>query len=178
MTKTKGVIYVAIIAVLLVFWYVRRWKSDARIDAQLGTVALPKEDKAQYIIDVPSHELVEVTRGPDDKEVVKRRFLAPRTKVEIRKDGAVVITARGWGTEVAPFIGAGVDSGGKFRGAVGVNVFYVRRAELGLGLVYGPRESPSVRAFADLSINVYSNTSVFVGLDHKRTAFAGASVKF
>lgn len=183
--RLKGALYVAAIAVLLVLGYFWRRKLDAKADSQVVSHALPKEDKAKYIVDENRHELIEIehTPAPSGAEtqgsVVRTTYLPPRASIEIRKDGTVVVTARQFGTECVPFIGAVVDSEIHGRAIVGVNLLYWHRWELGVGPsmgVLGLR--PDLRVFGAVAYNVWSNTSVFVGIDNHKAAYVGAAIKF
>lgn len=179
MTK-RGFLYVAIIAVLLVLWYVKRFQHDARIDANTVAETLAPDAKAKYVINEKTHELIEIEHGegPTDKEIVRRRFLDRHASVEVLQDGSVRITSRSWGTEFAPFVGVAIDSEAHGRGAVGANLFYVKRWELGGGLTFAFRSPLDIRAFVHGSYNVWSNTSISLGIDNHKAVFVMASLKF
>lgn len=177
--RTKGVIYVAIIAVLLILGYLWRRKHDAKVDAQVVSVSLLKEDKAKYVIDETRHQLIEITHTNADGAVQQRTvYLPPHASIEVRKDGTFAVTARQWGSEVSPFLGVGVDSEEHGRAVIGVNLFYIQRWELGAGLAIRVRSPLDARVFISGSYNIWSNTSLFVGVDNHKAVAIGVALKF
>lgn len=191
MTKTKGVLYVAIIAVLFVLGYLGRRQHDTRVDAQVSSHTLPEADKAKYIIDEAHHELVEVTEGESDtsdsgsgqisapRRTVRERtiYLPPHASIEIRKDGTVAVTARAWGTEIRPFVGMAVDTDRRAAAQVGLDLLYWHRWEAGIAgsfALYGGRD---VRIVGSVGYNIWSNTSIYVGVDNHKAVSVGVALK-
>ncbi len=169
-----------IIAVLFVLGYFCLRKHDAKVDAQITSQVLPPEDKAKYIIDEKRHEIIEVeaAKEPGDQSVIKRQFLSPRSTVEIRKDNSISVTSRTWGAEVSPFVGFGVDTQTRGRGALGLDLFYWHNFELGAGIAISAKAPNTVSLFASASYCVWDNTAVAVGIDHHKTPFVMLNIKF
>ncbi len=180
--RLKGILYgLGIIAALLCAWLVQR-KRDTKQDLQTVSQALPAQDKAEYIIDAPHHQLITVARKADEhgrSEIVSTKtFLAPHAKLEVRQDGAIVVTQRVWGTEFAPYMGETFDSELRIRTVLGVNGFFYKRWEVGGGLALRPEDIRDVRMFVGGGYNAYSNVLFTVGIDNHKAISIGVAIKF
>lgn len=177
MTLKRGAIYAAIILTFAGLWYLRS-KHAARTNAQIHSTSLPPEDQVKVIVDPAHHTLTTVTRRADGGNEVKATFLpGSGASIELRRNGDVVVTAPKWGTEKNPFMGLAFGSDIRLRAAVGVNLLYVQRWELGGGLLLG-RDIHDTRAFAHVGYNAYKSMLVSVGIDNRRTAHIITSLKF
>lgn len=178
MTKTKGAIYAAIIIGLLAFLWVQRHEHDTTVAAQIKSVVLPTNDQAKVIIDPAHHTVTVVKRGAGDKVTTTTSFLSSRgASIDLRRDGNVVVTSPKWGTEVNPFVGGAFGSDIRLRAALGLNLLYVQRWELGGGLLMDTNIHDT-RAFVHVSYNVYGNYYLAAGVDNKGTAHVMAGIKF
>lgn len=166
----RGLIYGAIIAGLFVLYGILRHR-DAKIDAIIAAPTLGPDDRLKYVIDPRTHTITTVTRDQGNGERVTRTFLNPHGPVAIteKNGGAVILTQRTYGTIHEPNIGAAIGVDLKPRVAVGVNLVYAQRWELGGGLMLTPSEIKDVRAYGAVSYNVYSNCLLSVGLDNHKT---------
>jgi len=179
MTKLRGALYVAIIAVLLILGYKWRHKHDAAIDTKVTSQVLPKEDKAKYIIDQKRHRITEIKVADNGHGTTERTsYLPDKASVEILKDGTVKVTSRSWGTEVSPFVGLGVGSDIRVKASLGINGFYFQRWEAGGGLSVNLSQPKDVRAFLHVSYNVYSNCILSIGVDNHKAVQALVGLKF
>jgi hypothetical protein len=172
MTIKRGVIYGAIIVALsIVLWFMHR--RDRSVDQRINTPVLMPGDSEKLILDPAHHSIIDVTRtGP-----VRRTYLPPHpVSVTIGKDGKVTVTSRAWGTEASPFIGFGYSD--KARLALGVDLLYWHRWELGPFLGVTMSGPLSVRVGVKVSFNVWNNTSLYVGVDNTKTPTGGISFKF
>lgn len=178
MTKTRGVIY-AICAALVIcaLWYVRRGH-DKKVTAEIHSTVLPPEDQVKVIVDPSHHSITTVTHGKDGKTDTRSTFL-PRSgaSVDVRKNGSVLVTAPKWGTEVNPFMGFALGSDIRARAALGVNLLYVQRWELGGGLLLS-NDIHDTRVFAHVSYNAYGSIFIAGGIDNRKTAQLIAGLKF
>lgn len=175
----KGIIYVTIAALLLAgVWYLLH-KKNKKVDQQIAAPILTPTENAKIIIDQKHHTVTHVTRSSTGKTETRKSYLNPHGPVSIveRKDNTTVLIQRTWGTMVEPFAGFALGSDLRARVALGANVFYVQRWELGGGLVAG-NDIRDTRLFAQVAYNVYGNCFVAVGVDHKQTAQLIAGLKF
>lgn len=178
MTKIRGIIYgVTIIGLLAFLWFQRR-KHDVTVAAQIKSIVLPANDQAKVIVDPLHHTITVVKRGEGNKVDTTTTFL-PRggASVELRKDGSVVVTAPKWGTEVNPFLGGALGSDIRGRAALGLNLLYVQRWELGTGFLFSPNIHDT-RLFVHVSYNLYSNYYVAGGFDNHKTVQLMTGWKF
>ncbi len=180
--RLKGILYgLGIIAIIGAFIF-QRLRHDRKADAQTVSQTLPAQDKAEYIIDTPHHQLITVARKVDEygrPEIVSTKtFLAPHAKLEVRQDGSIVVTQRVWGTEFAPYMGETFDSELRIRTVLGVNGFFYRRWEVGGGLALRPEDIRDVRVFVSGGYNAYSNVLFTVGVDNHKAVSIGVAIKF
>ncbi len=180
--KLKGWAYVAIISVLSFLWYVKRVQHDAQTDAQIVSRNLPPNVEKKIIVDTKAHQIVIVEKGKGrhGEPIVKRRidYLPPQAAIEIGKDGSVTVVSRTWGTERWPFVGFAIDTEGSGRANVGLNLFYWRRIDIGAGVSLGMVGARDARAFLSCGYNLYSNTSLYVGVDNHKAVSVGIALKF
>ena len=178
MTKTRGAIYAVLICAGLAILWLQRRAHDNRTNATIHSTALPPEDQVKVIVDPRHHTLTTVTRSTTGQTETRSTFL-PRggASVELRKNGSVLVTAPKWGTENNPFVGCALGSDDRGRAALGLNLLYVQRWELGGGLLLNT-DIHDTRVFAHVSYNTYENIFVSVGIDNRKTAQLIAGLKF
>lgn len=177
MTLKRGAIYAAIILTLVGLWYVRR-QHDNKVATEIKSTTLSPEDQVKVIVDPAHHTITTVTRSSTGQTRTNATFLpGSGASVELRKNGSVVITAPKWGTEENPFVGGAFGSDLVGRAALGLNLLYVQRWELGGGLLLS-RDIHDTRAFAHVSYNPYKSAFVSVGIDNRRTAHIIVGLKF
>ncbi len=168
----RGLVYALILLVVgTAYWLLRR--HDARVDKAISSTTLAPTDQAKIIVDEKHHVITTIVRGGP----VKRTFLPPHvTSVTFGKDGKVTVSARSFGTEASPFIGFTYSDNARL--AVGLDLLYWHRWEVGPFIATSVSGRLSVRAGLKVSYNVYSNTSLFVGIDNQKTPTGGISFKF
>lgn len=178
MSKIRGAIYAVTIIGLLAFLWAQRRKHDSAVTAQIKSVALPVNDQAKVIVDPEHHTITVVKRGAGNKVDTTTTFLPSRgASIDLRKDGSVLVTAPKWGTEINPFVGGAFGSDIRLRAALGLNLLYVQRWELGGGLLLNTNIHDT-RVFVHVSYNVYANYYVAGGVDNQRTFHLMAGLKF
>jgi len=147
-------------------------ESGHRDSAKVSATVLPKLDKEQIIVD-PFHHTIQVVTSSG----VKQTTLPDRpTKIDILKDGTVKITASQFGTELRPFLGVGFT----LRSGVvlyGVDLLYWKKLDLGLGFSTSPTRIQDTSIFLGVSYNVWSNTSISLGVDNRQTPMIGIHVR-
>lgn len=175
----RGYIYAGLIGTLLALLWVMRGCRDRQIDKVIAAPTLKADERAKIIFDERRHTVTRVERGADGGEKVTRSFLNPHGPVAVveKKDGRTILIQRTWGTEVSPFIGFGLGTDLRPRAALGLDLFYVQRWELGGGLLLNT-DVRDTRLFAHVSYNAYGNIYVSLGADNKRTAYVMAGLKF
>lgn len=149
-----------------VFLWGRRSKTSSHTVPKPATV-LPKNDTEQIIVDPVHHSLVIV------KPSGKRVLTLPdrQSTIDIRTDGTVNVTSLQWGLEHGFFFG--VQGSDAFRIAAGMDGFYYKKLDLGIGLadqIGG--HAPII--FAKLSYNFYDNMQV--GVTYGNDRLIGGSI--
>lgn len=175
----KGVLYgLGIIGALVTGW-VYLHHANVRTDKNTTSQTLPAQDKAKVIVNERSHTITTVVRvGQTGQTKVSTAFLAPNASIETKPDGSVVVTSRVWGTEHAPYIGTAFDSEFKIRTALGVNVFYWQRWEVGGGLSLSVTNVKDARVYVGGSYNVYGNILLTGAVDNHKAIGIGVALKF
>ncbi len=152
-------------------WYLMQ-RQDTVTDQVILKPVLLEGQTAKVILNPKKHRATIVTT-----EGVKEIFIGNHpSSVIVNDDGTVKVQTRKFGTELEPFVGLGYDS--KLRLFAGAGVFYWHRFDLNVALALSPTSKPDLRFQALLSWNVYSNTHLFVGLDHRSTPSVGFLVRF
>jgi hypothetical protein len=172
MTLKRGLIYGLILSCLGALWFLRR--HDANKDQTITSQTLAPHEQEKIVLDPVRHTVTTVTRtGP-----VKQTFLPPHpVSVSIDDKGVVTVTSRAYGTELSPFVGLAYSDTARL--ALGVDLLYWHRWEVGPALLLRVSGGPStVRVAVKVSYNVWSNTSLFVGVDNRGTPTGGISWKF
>lgn len=182
MTIKRGAIYAAVIAIILGASGLYLWDAihrvDQRRDADIKAPTLKETETAKIIVDTRHHTITTVTRRADGKIDTKATFLPPSgASVSVGLDRSVLVTSRSWGTEVNPFVGCSLGSDVRGRAALGLNLFYVQRWELGGGLLLSS-DIHDTRVFAHVSYNAYGNIFISGGIDNRKTAQLIAGLKF
>lgn len=180
MSKTRGVIYGSIIALVgLTLWFIRR-HIDARVDRSITSKILPAADKEKLIID-PRHHTIEVlNRKSNGDTQIQRKYLNPRgpTAIEEKQDGSIVVTQRAYGTELSVFAGVGMGTDVQPRAAVGLNLYYVHSFDFGMGFLATSDVVHDSRAMVEASYNFIDNLSIGVYVDNRKDAGVLATVRF
>jgi hypothetical protein len=164
-----GLVAISIVGAGL--WFLRG--CNRKEDTKIAAPVLAPTDNAKVVIDPKHHRITTITRtGP-----VKETYLPPHvTSVTIDKSGKVTVHARAWGTEASPFIGFGYSD--RTRLVVGVGLLYWHNWEGNLAVAPTISGPFSIRLAALVSYNVYSNTSLYVGVDHTKSPIGGVAFKF
>ena len=183
MTNTRKVIYASILTGLLVYGWRARHKADRRADEQISSQSLPLQDSGKVIVDEQRHTITTVVAhsgrpgsNASSQPIRRTVYLPPHAAVEIKKDGSIKVDARTWGTEVSPWLGFAYSD--RARVALGLDLLYWHRWELGPFVGFTISGPFSARIGAKVSFNVWSNTSLYVGIDNRGTSTGGICFKF
>jgi hypothetical protein len=169
--KIYVLIAVALVGVALWFY----WRHhDKKTDTQISSPVLAPSDQARINIDPKRGTITVVDRtGP-----VRRTYIGQRpVAVHIGPRGEVSVVNRKFGTEIQPFVGIGFGSDVRLRAALGLNLFYISRWDMGGGLLLSS-DIHDTRIFAHVGYTAYSNIMVAVGVDNRKTVHCIASLKF
>jgi len=119
---------------------------------------LPSADTEQIRVDPSTHQLIIVS-----PEGTKTVTLPDKiSTIDVLKDGSVKVTSPQMGFQLRPFVGAYYSDAMRF--GLGADLGYWKRLDIGIGIAGGA--SSHTVAFAQLSYNVYSNTSIALTYDH------------
>lgn len=133
---------------------------------------LPVKDKEQIIVD-PFHHVIQIVTATG----VKHTTLPDRpSTIDILKDGSVKVTSPQFGTELRPFVGVGFNlRSGVILG--GVDLLYWKKLDLGIGLSMNPSHIQDTAALIGVSYNLYSNTSISLGIDNRHAPMIAIHVR-
>lgn len=152
------------------WFYLRR--NDKRQKDKIASPVLLPGVKEKLVIDPVTHTLRAVTQSGSHTIYLSNR----PSSVELTDKGELKITDKQFGTELTPTIGFAY--GDLARIALGLNLFYWHRWDLGLSLYPSVSGSFSLKAGPTISYNVYDNTSLFVGIVSGLSPMGGLSLKF
>jgi hypothetical protein len=147
----------------------------ARIEAVVfhtpaSHVLLPKNDKEQIHINSNRHTITIVTPGKTVTEFAKNPVITED------KNGKITVTRNVVGFEISPFVGASF--GDRLRLAVGSDMFYLYRFDVGVSGLIANGGTNVFRLGVTCSYNLYDNTSIFVGLDSAKSPIGGIKLRF
>lgn len=169
----RGLIY-GLIIVCISFAVLRRCNRD--VDNRISSPVLKSDEQAKVILD-PRKRTATTVQRTHTGTVTKQTYLPPHTTaITVDAKGNVKFNSRVGGTEYAPFIGFAYSD--KARLLVGVNLLYYRAWEGGLAVAPTMSGAFSIRLALVASYNVYSNTSLFVGVTHQKEPIGGIAWRF
>jgi len=175
--------YASFLAGLLILGWRSLHKVNRHTDEQISSQTSPPTDNAKIIVDEQRHTITTVVANPgrpgskgNSQPVGRTIYLPPHASVEVGKDGSIKVNARTWGTEVSPWLGFAYSD--RARLTLGLDLLYWHRWEVGPFIGFAISGPFSVRAGARVSFNVWSNTSLYVGVDNRGTPTGGISFKF
>ena len=132
---------------------------------------LPANDKEQILVDPKHNSLIIVTaKGSQTLSLPNRRSV-----IDIHTNGSVSVTAPQSGFEALPFMGVNVSD--KLRVAIGADMFYLKRLDLGVGLMDQLSTASAPKVFVMVSYTVWSNTRVGLSFDSSSHVGLGVTVR-
>jgi hypothetical protein len=175
--KIKHIASITGIIILSLVGY-RIWQHYAKkTDKNITSTVLQPNQKRKEIIDPIKHQITDVTRDSTGKEVTHSTYLPDRPISIIEtNDNKIQIEERKMGPETRPYLGGSFGDVGRFQ--LGLDVFYFRQFDLGLGLGFNPEILKDIKPNLNISYNFYSHTSVFIGIDNNHNALGGIKVRF
>ena len=147
-------------------------KCNKKQDKAISSTTLAPSDKEKIIVDPVKHTIEVITKDSD-----KKTYLPDRpTSVTEDKNGNLIVNTRVFGTELKPYAGIGYD--GKARLHLGVDGLYYKRFDLGAGLKLNPSEISDTRVDLNLSYNFWSNTSIALSYDNRKSVGCFLKLRF
>lgn len=148
------------------------WYWNQRTDEAIHSPTLAPDVREKIIVDPRKKKITVIT-----KERTDTLFLPNRpTAIEIPYKGAVRITRRTWGFELAPF--GTIVFTDTLRAGMGADIFYWNKLSFGFGAATNVTNFFDGRVFAHLSYNVYSNTSLGLVVDNAKRGGMNLSFRF
>lgn len=145
---------------------------DKRRDVQLSSETLAPNEEAKVIVDPWRRKITLIT-----PEKVKSFILPDRpSSISLLKGDGFKIQSPQFGTEIRPFFG-GVYTLKGGRLLVGIDTFYWKLLDVGIGFSVNPTFVQNTTVFTSVSCFIYSNTSVMLGLDSQQAAMIGIKVR-
>ncbi len=134
---------------------------DRRTDTKTESTVLAPGMVEKIIVNPDSHKLTVVTENH-----TQELFLPDRpSSIEISQKGIVTVTSRQFGTELKPFFGAAISN--EFRLAAGIDGFYYKKLDIGLGVADKVGNYTPV-VFIKVSYLVWSNAQMGLTFDNKQ----------
>jgi hypothetical protein len=169
MNKIKEIIIVTQAILLIGIGGFLLFKHDKKVDNNITSTVLPKNDAAKVVINEIKHTISVTTASG-----TKTTYLPPKAAIEVGKNGIVTVVDRVWGWQLAPYAGIGYSNG--LRIHTGIDFFYFHRFDVGVGLLSDGKNLNSTAADLNLSYNFYSNTSM--ALSYSSSKVIGCFLKF
>lgn len=150
------------------------WKKQHQTDQNTASVILSPDAKEKIIIDPNSHKIKVVTvNGVDVRYLPGMR----PSSVEVKKDGSVIVLTPQYGFEHGLFGGGGFSNDG-LRFALGLDLFYYKRFDIGLFLSDSTKDLTKVRTGVQLSYNFWHDLRLGFGIDHNTILNAFLTERF
>ena len=164
--KLRYKIALVLAALAGVFLWGRRSKTRGSVVPKPAAV-LPSNDAEQITVDPSTHQLVILRPGKRIVETLPDRA----STIDIRKDGQVVVTSKQLGLEHHVFIG--VLGSDHLRVGVGMDAFYYKKLDLGIGIADQIGAYTPV-VFAKATYNIKGNLQL--GLVYQSNKYIGGIV--
>lgn len=166
----------ALVAALGLFGFKACRKIQKDQDQTANSHVLKPDERGKIIVDPVNHKITTITRNPDGSIKTTETYLPDRpSTITEDKNGKVTIVTRKFGTEIRPYLGMGGALDGTPRVHVGSDLWYWHKLDLGAGIDFNAGAFGAVSKFNDTrvnvnaSYNVYSNTSLGLSFDNRKT---------
>lgn len=174
--KFRFLVYALVLSALALLGYrvyqlLHRWDTPS-VPQSVKALAATEQEKFM----VTQNHVTTIKRDAKGNTTVSTSYVPNRAVITLNKDGSVSVKNQQFGLTCQPGLGFGYGNG--FRIAPNIKVLYFKRLGLNTGVSLLLSKQPDPRLFIALSYAAISNTSVFLGLDHKQQVIAGISVKF
>ncbi len=165
--KLRYKIYLVLVVLGTTFGLGRCKRTSSPGPKLSAPTVLPSNDKEQIIVNPVKHQLILVRPAGNEVLTLPDRV----STIDIHKDGTVSVTSPQFGVEHRLFGGAHVSN--TFRIAVGMDLLYYKRLDLGLGAASRIGISTPI-LFTQVSYNVWSNCRV--GVAYGTDRFIGGTL--
>ncbi len=180
MTTQKKLLACGILVLLVVaYWFVTQRLQpilDRWFAPHLSTAQATLKPSEQEKFMVSEHYVTTVKRDTAGKTQVSTEYVPKRATIIVNKDGTVSVKPQRFGFGYEP--GLGIGYGDALRIAPNLKVVYFDRFGLNVGASFKVQGHVDGRLFVAGSYNFASNTSLFVGIDHRKDLIGGLSVSF
>lgn len=166
-TLLAGVALAVLLALILFIRVHLGGNTGVKPPVPTAGAVLPSNDKEQILVDPVKHTLIIVK--PTGNQTLS---LPDRPSIiDIRKDGTVQVTSPQYGWEHMAFMG--IQASRYVRIAAGMDAFYFKKLDVGLGVATQVGEHPPI-AFVQLAYNVWSNCRV--GIEYGTDRLIGGTI--
>jgi hypothetical protein len=156
------------------------YRHSKKTDQDISSISLGANVEEKIILNSKNHTITIAHRTgtkSTDPVTVRTTYYGPHpAAILLFKGDGIKVEERTWGTEADPFLG--FSYGDQARAVVGAYFLYYHRWELGGAALANISTPFSVRLAVLGSFNVWDNTSLFVGIDHKGGPVGGITIKF
>lgn len=141
-----------------------------------GPIVLPPGTTEQVVIDPVKHQLIITTPKGTTTQTLPDR----RSTFDVTTNGTVKVSAAQFGYEARPYLGIGAEGG--LRAYLGCDLFYFKKLDIGLGIGLPPFQRSNwqisdIRPLLNVGYNLWSNTSLNVGLDTSKNVHVFLTVR-
>lgn len=174
--KFRFLVYALVLSALALLGY-RVYQLLHRLDLPNippSVASLSPTEQEKFM--VTQNHVTTVKRDSKGQTQVVTEYVPNRAVITLNKDGSVSVKNQKFGLTCQPGLGFGYGTG--FRIVPNIKVLYFYRLGLNTGVSFLLSKQPDPRIMLALSYAAVSNTSVFLGLDHKQAVIGGISVKF
>lgn len=172
----KGLIAVLIVVLALGgyhYWH----KHDVKVDKQITNPVLGPDQKEKIIVDPEKHTITVIKKNPDGSTTENKTYLPDHpTSITEDKNGKLTVESRKFGTEHRPYIGAGYSDAPRLY--LGMDWFYYKKLDLGTGVGFNMEHLKDVRLEANVSYNIWNNTSLTVSYDNHKMVGGFVKLRF
>lgn len=180
MTTQKKILACGIFALLVgAYWFIT-YKLNPILDRWFSpsipkSVAILKPSEQEKFM-VSDHFVTTIKRDGEGKTQVNTEYVPKRAVITVNKDGSVTVKSQRFGFAYEP--GLAIGYGDALRLGPIMRLAYFDRFGLNLGASFKLQGHVDGRVFIAGSYNFVSNTSLFVGIDHRKDLIGGLSVSF
>lgn len=174
--KFKALVYLLVLVALTLLGY-RVYRLLSRLDTPKlppSVVSLSPTEQEKFM--VTQNHVTTIKRDSKGQTQISTEYVPNRAVITMNKDGSVSVKNQKFGLTCEPGLGLGYGAG--LRIVPNIKVLYFYRLGLNTGVSFLLSKQPDPRLMLALSYAAVSNTSVFLGLDHKQAVIGGISVKF
>lgn len=164
--------WVPLLTLLGIIWFSFFAKVDIQTQQQIVSQQLKPGEKQKIIVQQTKRDLTIVTdKGIEHIDLPNHPY-----SITLTDDNKLVVQTRKKGLGLSPFVGLNYEK--NLRGYVGSDIFFFRRLDVGIGVsLQFIHPGKDIRLMVSSSYTVWSNTSVYVGIDNQKKINFGIKVR-